>query len=238
MIHPIVAKKMARGFTLIELIIVIAIIALIAALIFPAVNASIRKARASTSLSNLRQIASACTLYASDHDARLPYGDQYHLLLEPYLQNRLDKYTVFTSRNADRQPVFDDNTPDRIPITYSMHGWLTDDGTGRGRPLTAMEKPASIILIADGNQVSINFWQSNWRFENPRSYVMESRRSDYTSAQLQEPVADTGPDQTVDNFGQSGWFRYCNNEHVACAFGDGHAALIKKGEVLVENFVP
>ncbi len=226
------------AFTLVELMVVIAIIGLLAGLIIPAMKTSVVKARSASSMSNLRQIMAAVNLFGADHEGRLPFGDSYHTDLKPYLQNPLNVYTVFTSRNADRQPEFDSTTTARIPITYSMHGWLTDDGSGRGRLAAVMEKPAQIILIADGVQARNNYWQANWRFENPREFVMESRRADYTEDELRQPVTETGPDAAVDSPGAAGWFRYCNNGQVACAFGDGHAALIKKNELLVENLVP
>ena len=63
-----------RAFTLIELLTVIAIIALLAAIIFP-VFASVRgKARGAACLSNLRQIGTATLMYTQDYDGIVPYG--------------------------------------------------------------------------------------------------------------------------------------------------------------------
>ena len=62
------------GFTLVELLIVVAIIALLAALLFP-VFAKIReRGRQTVCLSNLRQLGLATALYAQDSDDRYPYG--------------------------------------------------------------------------------------------------------------------------------------------------------------------
>ncbi|RRJ94950.1 type II secretion system protein [Opitutaceae bacterium TAV4] len=60
------------GFTLIELLTVIAIIGVLAALIIPTVGLVRKKARASASISNLRQIHLAFTLFADDHRDHYP----------------------------------------------------------------------------------------------------------------------------------------------------------------------
>jgi prepilin-type N-terminal cleavage/methylation domain-containing protein/prepilin-type processing-associated H-X9-DG protein len=60
------------GFTLIELLAAIAVIAVLAALLMPAVSGGIRKARMTTCSANQRQIGMAFILYASDRDQLLP----------------------------------------------------------------------------------------------------------------------------------------------------------------------
>jgi len=62
------------GFTLIEVLVVISIISILAALIFP-VFASVRgSARRTACLSNLRQLGSAVTLYTDEYDGQYPWG--------------------------------------------------------------------------------------------------------------------------------------------------------------------
>jgi len=63
-----------RGFTLIEILLVIAIIAVLAAILFP-VFASVReKGRQISCVSNLHQLGLAVQLYAQDSDDILPLG--------------------------------------------------------------------------------------------------------------------------------------------------------------------
>ena len=57
-----------KGFTLIELLVVIAIIAILAAILFPVFATARERARASSCLSNIKQINVAMQMYAADWD--------------------------------------------------------------------------------------------------------------------------------------------------------------------------
>ncbi len=61
-----------KAFTLIELMVVLAIIGVLAALLLPVLSRAKEKARATQCLSNLRQLHLGWSLYAADHDDRLP----------------------------------------------------------------------------------------------------------------------------------------------------------------------
>jgi len=63
-----------RGFTLVELLTVIAIIAVLAAIIFPAFSTARGKARQVSCVSNLKQIGLGFQMYAQDYDGYLPYA--------------------------------------------------------------------------------------------------------------------------------------------------------------------
>lgn len=60
------------GFTLTELLIVIAIIGVLAACLFPALSLLRQSGEGATCINNLRQIYAAATLYESDHGGSLP----------------------------------------------------------------------------------------------------------------------------------------------------------------------
>jgi prepilin-type N-terminal cleavage/methylation domain-containing protein len=86
-----------RAFTLIELLIVIAIIALLAALLLPALSGAKESARSIECVNNLEQIAVASAVYESDQNGRPPYfrgwlysqpGNLATGLLYPYLKSR------------------------------------------------------------------------------------------------------------------------------------------------------
>ncbi len=62
------------GFTLIELLVVIAIIAILAAILFPVFAHAREKARQTSCLSNVKQLALAFMMYAQDYDDRMPFA--------------------------------------------------------------------------------------------------------------------------------------------------------------------
>src|ERR1051325_1998442 len=63
-----ILMRRLRGFTLIELLVVIAIIAILAAILFPVFAQARESARATSCLSNTKQIALGELMYAQDYD--------------------------------------------------------------------------------------------------------------------------------------------------------------------------
>ncbi|MGQ9730912.1 MAG: type II secretion system protein [Candidatus Zipacnadales bacterium] len=90
---------MRRGFTLIELLVVIAIIAILAAILFPVFAKAREKARQTSCLSNLKQLALGTLMYSQDYDewvvpnhtgAQVPAGVswvEWWDIIEPYIKN-------------------------------------------------------------------------------------------------------------------------------------------------------
>jgi prepilin-type N-terminal cleavage/methylation domain-containing protein/prepilin-type processing-associated H-X9-DG protein len=69
------SEKAARnGFTLVELLMVIAVIAILSSVLLPALSKAKARAHAVICLNNTKQLALAWLLYASDHEDRLPYN--------------------------------------------------------------------------------------------------------------------------------------------------------------------
>ncbi|NCO36758.1 MAG: hypothetical protein AUJ92_19460 [Armatimonadetes bacterium CG2_30_59_28] len=69
-----------RGFTLIEMLIVIAIMAILAAILFPVFAKAREKARQAACSSNLKQIGLAVMMYISDYDQVLPDPNPWYYM--------------------------------------------------------------------------------------------------------------------------------------------------------------
>lgn len=81
--HAKGATKSSGAFTLVELLVVISIIAILAALLLPALASARERGRRVACLSNLRQLGIAIHGYASDNDGKIPYGPKAPLFTNP-----------------------------------------------------------------------------------------------------------------------------------------------------------
>jgi len=66
--------KCRNAFTVVEMLVVLAIIAILAALLFPVFARARDGGHRSQCISNLHQIGTAVAMYSADYDERIPYA--------------------------------------------------------------------------------------------------------------------------------------------------------------------
>lgn len=145
-----------HGFTLVELIIVVAIIMLLAAMFFPVFEAAMARAESTSCLSNLRNMGMAVRLYADDYeDAIVPasvggppgyQGTCWDVLLQRYLRNR-----DILLCPSDESPTA--SVPGRVslPHSYGINFSIAFLGGYNASSLRIfeIEEPARVILFCE-----------------------------------------------------------------------------------------
>jgi len=68
------SRRQNKGFTLVELMVVIAVVTILAALLLPALGVAKARGKTTTCLNNQRQLVLACHLYVDDNEDSFPYN--------------------------------------------------------------------------------------------------------------------------------------------------------------------
>ncbi len=163
-----------RAFTLIELLVVIAIIAILAAILFPVFAQAKAAAKATQSLSNMKQIGTAIQMYISDYDdvyplrrvagfgpTGLPGELSWKQVSFPYIKN----IQLFTDPVNAKAKLPDDTSDPALRASWGSN--VIGPALGRGYALfdapwlftqnwgatsmssTQVEEPAGTLVIAE-----------------------------------------------------------------------------------------
>lgn len=157
------SQKAVKAFTLIELLIVIAIIAILAAILFPVFGRARENARRSSCQSNLKQLGLAFMQYDQDFDSWLPGSQVYTCdtcstyvswpsVIQPYVKSEQIFVCPSTSPGVTTRPT-------QISPATDYYGVSTDDGSSNGYSKFSPDAGLSYgrNLIRDGS----SYWTTS-----------------------------------------------------------------------------
>ncbi len=249
-VHSRGCASRPNGFTLIELLVVISIVALLIALLLPALGRARRAALLTTCQANVRQITQGVLSYAFDFDGLLPESRRDSSVVTMWQLDALDAVAHHVGGVNESVPwVAFRNMERRYPEAFLcpvresvVPGGFDGNGNITGRSYSGLQVVMPYVLTTYGNSYEIA--SGDWRVEPPR-------RVDQVAAQIRPGrrftgaiVSDLLGKNHVDTFvwyGNHVWeggayftfdraitsFKYTVNT----GFLDGHVDLRDKNEI-------
>ncbi len=170
-------SKSSPGFTLVELLIVIAIVAVLAAVTTSVSRRMIASANETVCAANLRGLATALHSYASENNGAFPVSDQGNRPPSNWIVALLDG-EYLNAKQVDTQRSFVNSRgkngffcPAAIraakPLdgnwnTYAMNvqagGWYQAAGQASAARLNRIQYPTETALVMDGCRVNGNYY--------------------------------------------------------------------------------
>jgi prepilin-type processing-associated H-X9-DG protein/prepilin-type N-terminal cleavage/methylation domain-containing protein len=245
--RPPAAPRQRGGvsaFTLIELLVVVAIIAILAAMLLPALQRARDAGKKANCLSNEKQIVSALTMFADDHDGRMPcaffnnleeaFGEdtpaQWKAILYPYMKTP-QVFLCLSDPDREYKTVWDspgftgEEDFDR-PSSYRINNTLIARGPD-GWPtvpykLSSVRSAANMIVICESQPHPYKIPEgtsveqaTNYEWNQVAAYVrVKERRNAQISPDMDRPDSCPVPFERHGTGANYG-------------FADGHAELLR-----------
>ncbi len=221
-----------KGFSLIELLIVVAIIGLLASVLLPALREVRRRGLQTVCLSNLRQVGILFTYYAEDQRDLYPaandpvgtdpavwlwMGRGFRGTLEPYLGKITEARPSILWCPADPSTKYEKtsyayamcfyHSPEQINAMTSAADTYSNPQPAVGQKPGRVRWPARKILAGD--------WASNhrpiqpdpgwWGWQGRRNFLLADGHVRWIDANDIEPANDTYPDANLTKDGVQGY---------------------------------
>lgn len=215
-----------RGFTIIELLVVIGIICILLGILLPAIGRAREQTRQTVCMSNLRQLGTAFHAYAMHNDGHFPYHSDWGPTLskEDWLywqktrdvrQSAIAKYFSTLDDMSLRCPSDDWQNRQRVSGTwgpyrfsYSFNFLFASNGSIKPT-LESVRRPTEKIILVDEDAASID--DGNWHPE-----LVGTSLENFVSV-IHDARATSTNGAPADNL----WYGNV-------AFADGHADTINR----------
>jgi prepilin-type N-terminal cleavage/methylation domain-containing protein len=155
-----------RAFTMVELLVVVAIIGVLAAIMVPVARNFIQNGRSAKDVNNLRAIGTGFMLYAQEHHMKLPPIRPYNTnsWKGPYYSELVSPYLGQPSPCKNINGMVQTYGPWRCPggwaphniSDYAVNNFVLSD-QGKKMPLSRIPKPSSTILLANAGGTNPQF---------------------------------------------------------------------------------
>jgi len=241
-------QRTHNAFTLIELLVVISIIALLIAILLPALGAARRAASNTDCLSRMRNVGIAIAAYEAENKGMLPpafNGDSgaslvgggtgdaryYTDFLEDYMQTPEDQESDFyICPDSTLEPA-----PGQKRLSYSCNEKvMVNRLTARVVPMASIRRPSEVIALGDAAQnsgagTSGPTYSGQWIID--MGFPPDPEDAD-------EPIT-ADESLNVDGVPGNGFvirYRHNRDTNANHVYLDGHATSVKLGDLLERNF--
>jgi prepilin-type N-terminal cleavage/methylation domain-containing protein/prepilin-type processing-associated H-X9-DG protein len=224
-----VVLKFSKGFTLVEVLVVMSIITILAAILLPVIERARHAGRRAACISNLRQIGLAANQYSTDYDGRLP----------PYLVTTAADPP--SNRPASGAWYWNEilyTYHKSVGLFYCPNGVASNSPWGgqygansqvlRGVPIliSALPAPSSVYLCMDGGTFGVD----------PQFYAVPGQL--VSTRYLPGMGKATGPTASaVPSLPKLYWNDYTNGRHfggINICYVDGHVCWTPTGKAIAE----
>jgi len=240
--------KPTRAFTLVELLVVVAIIALLLAILLPALGKARQLASSTTCLSRMHGVSRAVNAYAAEYRGLLPaaFGGPVN---DPLPSGRLGDGRYYTDYIEDTMQVAKDQEsdfymcpdstlepgPNQKKLSYSANDQVMVmlNVEKYRKKIDSIIRPSEVVAAGDAAQNSAAGTSGPTFSGDPMR--LENIKDENTAG---EPVY-TDPALNVDGVPSNGFlprFRHVDDQIGNFAYVDGHAASSDFGKLLRRNF--